>query len=120
MARRPSLILLAGIFLSLPLAAEAQINPFRGTRAGLTSEDFRIMERTARQLAAEGNVADGASKEWSNPRTGASGSVTVAGTFHNRGMICRKVDYTATTQGRQSPSTTTVNWCKTARGWKMM
>jgi surface antigen len=120
MIRRSSLFLLAGLTFG-PLAAHAQINPFRSTsRSGMTAEDFRTVDRAARELAAQGRVPDGTSKEWSNDRTGANGTITVVGTFHEKGMLCRKVSYTAYTRGSQQPETIVVNWCKTSRGWKMV
>ena len=121
MNRRLTLAFVAGIGLLLPITGQAQINPFRsGWRAGLTNEDFRLMNRAAEQLRAKANVPDGTSTEWSNSRTGANGTVTVVNTFHTRGMLCRKMDYSATRNDGQGPATATLDWCKTSQGWKIL
>jgi surface antigen len=121
MNRRLTLALLAGTGLLLPIAGQAQLNPFRSSwRAGLSNEDFRLMNQAAEQLRNKTNVPDGTSTEWSNTRSGASGTITIDSTFHSRGMLCRKMDYSATRPDGRAPATATLNWCKTPQGWKIL
>ena len=88
MVPRPLLTLLAGLSLLLPLTFQAQVTPYGFWQSDLTNEDFRAIDGAARELAARGNAPDGASKQWQNKRTGASGSVTVVNSFHSKGMLC--------------------------------
>ena len=114
-------ILIAGIALALPAVSYAQISPFRSdSRSGFTNEDFGLMQEAARELASKPGIAPGSSAPWTNQRTGASGSVTIASAFRNRGMSCYKVNYEGRPTPGQPERTTTVNWCKTPEGWKML
>ena len=121
MLRMPTMLLLSGLTLAPAFSAQAQVNPFRGsTGAGLTSADFRMQDAAARRLVSHGTPADGAAESWSNPKTGASGRVTVESTFHKKGMLCRKVSFAAKTAARQDARTTETDWCRTSHGWRIV
>jgi len=121
MVRLPRFLLLASLAGAVPIGAQAQVNPFlSSSSAGLRSSDFQVMHDAARKLAAQGHPADGTSQAWSNPQTGASGSVTVEGTFHHKAMLCRKVEYRAQSAPGADELSAEVSWCKTPNGWKML
>lgn len=106
-------------FASLP--AHAQLSPFRaGGSGGFTSEDFRMQNNAARRLIGHTNPHDGASEKWQNPRSGASGTITILNSFERNGMTCRNVDFSATNRTRQGPQSIKVNWCLTPNGWKIV
>lgn len=100
--------------------AAAQINPF-GVLYGprMTSPDVALLTQAAnRLLAAPAKV--GQSESWSNPATGASGTVTETRTFAFQGMDCRGLHYEMVVGGQPDPRGLNLSWCKTASGeWKI-
>ena len=120
MPRVPTMLLFSGLALSA-VPTQAQVNPFRGsTGAGLSSADFRMQEDAGRRLVSHGSPANGATENWSNPKTGASGTVTVESTFHKKGMLCRKVNFASKTAAQQDAITTVIDWCRTSHGWRIV
>jgi surface antigen len=78
------------------------------------------MSAAGRQLYDQPTVADGASGQWSNPKSGNNGTITVLQSFEKSGMTCRKMRYVIHLAKRTGPRTYTVNWCKTPSGeWKL-
>lgn len=106
----------------LPATSQAQVNPFRSSRigSGLSNDDLTAMGAAGRQLYEQDTVADGASDDWSNAKSGNHGTITVLQSFERSGMTCRKVRYDINLTKRRTPRSYTVNWCKTPSGeWKM-
>jgi surface antigen len=115
-------VVAVGLLLALPVAAQAQTNPFRSSRigTGLTNEDRVAMGAAGRRLYDQPTVADGASDQWSNPKSGNSGTITVLQSVEKSGMTCRNMRYVIHLAKRTGSRTYTVNWCKTASGeWKL-
>jgi surface antigen len=103
--------------------SRAQVNPFFNQEAGpgLHDDDFTIMHATSSRLYQQDVVADGAASQWSNPKTGDSGTVTVLQSFQKSGMTCRKVQYEIRLGGAIANNLYMLNWCKTASGeWKIL
>jgi surface antigen len=101
----------------------AQINPFYNQESGpgLSGDDFPLLHAAATRLYQQDVVADGAASQWSNPKTGDSGTITVLQSFQHSGMACRKVRYEVRLRGSTANSPYTLNWCKTASGeWKIL
>jgi surface antigen len=106
--------------IAWPLNSDAQINPFQSSRAHLRGDDFALMSAAASRLYQQDTVADGATDQWSNPKTGDSGTVTVLHSFEKSGMACRRVRYDILLRAQTGKRTYTVNWCKTDSGeWKI-
>jgi hypothetical protein len=117
--RRRSVLVACSVVLFCPPLAQAQINPFRGgSRAGLRSDDLKLMEDAASKLLARPDLSVGSTEAWFNDRTGASGTVSVEGTTTRHGMTCHKVNYATLQQGGRHRDSV-VNWCKTPAGWKI-
>ena len=113
--------LLCATLIALAIPARAQINPFRGSSgAGLTASDFHMQDTTARKLTQQSDPHDGETRNWTNPRTGASGRVTVVNSFKKGDMLCRKLEFASKTKGQGDERTTQVNWCQTPQGWKIV
>jgi len=121
MVRSRALLALLCLWLSLiPATPQAAVNPFRNSRIGLNSADMREMNAAAARLYEQDTVADGATAQWSNPRSGNSGSITVVQNFTKADMQCRKLRYNIHLRARRGTRSYTVNWCKTASGvWKL-
>jgi surface antigen len=102
-------------------AAQAQVNPFRGSGGrGLSPEDNQLLfESIARLNAAEPSQV-GRSDKWSNPRTQSSGTSRVLRVFHSGGMVCHLLLHSIVVAGRPPAQDYRLTWCRTPTGeWKI-
>jgi surface antigen len=114
-----SVALAVGLFL--PAAAQAQVNPFRGSGSrGLSPEDNQMLfDSVARLNAAEPSKV-GNSESWNNPRTNTSGTSTILRVFHSGGMDCHLVRHHIVVTRRQPGQNYRLTWCRTSNGeWKI-
>jgi surface antigen len=111
-------LLMIAACLSQP--AFAQINPFRGTRATpLNSDDIAALTDATNRLLDRPGLATGAKETWSNPKSGASGTVTAGTATKQKGLACRVMHYGLAVPGPHSERDRTLTWCKTHDGWKL-
>jgi surface antigen len=118
----PTIALAIGLGAAAHPAA-AQINPFRSALANrLTNDDFQMIDETANKLLDQDTVTAGAKEGWSNPKSKASGTVEVTRNFKHDSMGCRTLRYITVPGGAggRSANRTTLNWCKTDSGWKIV
>jgi surface antigen len=109
------------VCLLLSAAAQAQVNPFRGSGSrGLSPEDNQLLfESVARLNAAEPSQV-GRSEAWSNPQTKSSGSSTILRVFHSGGMVCHLLRHRVLVSGRAPAHDYRLSWCRTPTGeWKI-
>jgi surface antigen len=100
--------------------ALAQINPFRGSRGTpLNADDIAALTNATNSLLDRPQLAAGDIETWSNPQSGARGTVTAGNTVQRKGMACRIVRYQTTVTGRNTERSTTLTWCNTKDGWKI-
>ncbi len=100
--------------------AFAQINPFRGSRgAPLSNADITALTDATNRLLDQPQLATGATETWTNPQSGASGTVTAGNPAPRKGMVCRVVQYQMTMSGTNGSRNRTLTWCKTSKGWKI-
>src|SRR5690242_17815278 len=86
------LLPLAGICLSLP--AQAQINPFRGSKGPpLSNADITALTDATNRLLDRPQLATGGTEPWSNPQSGVSGTITAGSPLKRHGLSCRTVQY---------------------------
>ncbi len=110
------------ILLALATPARAQFNPFYGARTAprLTNDDFRMLDDSATKLNADPQAHTGELETWSNPASGASGSVTIERIFRSRAMTCHALRYIISARARSEPRTYNVTWCQIPAGdWKI-
>lgn len=123
MIRFPALLAPLCVCLTLGTAiAYAQVNPFRSSRigSGLDQEDLRLMSEASAQLYNQQNPSPGTTTDWSNPKSGDSGKITLMENLTKSGMQCRRMKYDIRLQKRTGPRVYTVDWCKTKSGaWKL-
>lgn len=111
-------LLLAVACLTEP--AYAQINPFRGSRGTpLSSGDITALTDATNRLLDRPELVVGGTETWSNPQSGASGTVTAGSPVHRQGYACRVVQYQTMMPGANTASSRTLTWCKTKDGWKI-
>ena len=117
---RPRLLPLLLIAACLSVPALAQINPFRSGRgAPLSAADIQALTEATNRLLDRPQLAPGETETWSNPQSGASGTVTAGNPVQRRGMACRVVYYQTTVVNRATERNRTLTWCKTTDGWKI-
>ncbi len=118
MCRRLLPLLLVSICLSQP--ALAQINPFRNSsRTPMSAEDISALTEATNRLLDRPQLVAGGTETWSNPKSGASGTITAGAVVQRKGLTCRIVNYQNTVPGPLSQRTSTLTWCKTKDGWKV-
>lgn len=108
--------------LGWALSANAQFNPFLGAAntPALTSDDWGLLNDGADKLNADPRAHSGQTERWKNPRSGASGSITLTGAFRTDGMDCHALRYTIAVRSRTGTRSYNVNWCRDAAGeWKI-
>ena len=102
-------------------AAQAQINPFRGSGSrGLSPEDNQLLFASVAKLNAAEPSQVGRSEAWSNPQTGSSGDSTILRVFRSGGMACHLVRHHVVVAGRRAGQSYRLTWCRTPSGkWKI-
>jgi surface antigen len=112
------LLLLIAACLSQP--AIAQINPFRGSSGTpLNAADITALTDATNRLLDRPDLVAGGIETWSNPQSGASGTVTAGNAVQRKGLACRVVRYQHTIPGPHPQRSVTLTWCKTPDGWKI-
>ena len=115
---RVLLPLLIATFLAQP--ALAQINPFRNSSSTpLNSADISALSDATNCLLDKPHLASGNTETWTNPASGASGTVTAGNPTHRKGLACRIMRYEVTVPGPRPERAATLTWCKTKDGWKI-
>lgn len=119
------LIALAGfalvLFAALPVA-EAQINPFLGSReVRLNRNDLDVMSEVASGLLRGEHIPDGTSVAWKNGADGRSGTITLLKTFTQNDMACKTLRYRVPVTSAAKFRNYDLNWCKIPDGeWKVV
>jgi hypothetical protein len=107
--------------VALSAAARAQYPAFMVFGRILTAapEDVPMVREASAPLFDA--TAVGTTKEWSNPKTGNSGTIKLRRIFALNGMPCRTFDYTTWTEHHSSQMRVVIDWCKVADdGWKLV
>lgn len=113
-------MLFCGIMLAAS-SAWAQLNPFPGRAPKLTHQDLVVLEETTTKLNNAPSASVGETMNWSNPATGAHGTVALTRRFHHQAMACHALRYEVSPNQTRSLRTYNVDWCKTADGqWKIL
>ena len=101
----------------LPAGALAQKNVLANAPlAGMTEVDLTIARSAIRASLEES--ADGDVRKWTNPGSGASGTVKPTRSFERDGRKCRSLDVTFKADGKTGESGWIV--CKVGDDWKIV
>ncbi len=110
--------LLVALCLSQP--AFAQFNPYISSReTPMNADDIAALNGAIFRLLDRSQLASGATENWSNPRSGAGGTVIAGPSAQRKGLACRIVSYRNIIPGPTANRDVTVTWCKTNDGWKI-
>jgi hypothetical protein len=101
------------------------LNPFGPSGLPLTTEDFNIMATTDEPLLNDDTLPIGASRLWSNPKSGDQGTTTLLGRFEydfeGNKLPCRKLGYDFKIPNLAVPYNFTIDRCRVADGtWKIL
>jgi surface antigen len=108
------------IVACLSQSAFAQVNPFRGSRSTpLGADDIAALTDATTRLLDRPQLVAGGIETWTNPKSGASGTVTAGSVVQRKGMACRVVRYQNIVPGPDADRVATLTWCKTPDGWKI-
>jgi hypothetical protein len=111
-------LLLIAVCLAAP--SFAQLNTFRGSsRTPLNAADVAALTAATNRLLDRPQLVAGETETWSNPKSGASGTLTAGQAVQRKGMACRVVVYRNIVPGPDAERSTTLTWCKTNAGWKI-
>jgi surface antigen len=80
--------------------------------AKMTKEDLALFQTNMHEALEQD--ADGATRRWKNPNTGASGALTPVSTSEQNGLKCRRLEIVNTVQGLTGRST--FDMCRQADG----
>ncbi len=118
--KRKAVFLLPWAGICLSLSAYAQVNPFRGTKAPpLSAADITALTEATNRLLDRPQLVAGGTETWSNPQSGANGTVTAGNPLQRHGLSCRTVQYLLIFPSGDSQRNRTLVWCKTKDGWKV-
>lgn len=110
--------LLVGVCLLHP--AFGQINPFRGsTGEPMRQDDINALTEATNRLLDRPQLAPGGTETWSNPASGASGTITAGKPVSRHNLSCRSLQYQIIGPGTRPQRNYTTTWCKTPDGWKL-
>ncbi|MEO8713766.1 MAG: RT0821/Lpp0805 family surface protein [Acetobacteraceae bacterium] len=83
---------------------------------GLKGDDLSIVSNVTDALNAAGTKG---SRQWSNPKTGTSGTIALIRDFHSAGMACHELHYRFALTRPTRHRAYTLDWCRSAGEWKI-
>jgi hypothetical protein len=118
---RQLLLLSACAFVLYPACSTlAQNRPYRASvDTRLKSDDLDAVSAATMRLLDRPHLDEGGFEVWSNPRSGAGGTIVAGKPLTRSGMDCRVLDYFTHVPGPKAERTRILTWCKTKDGWKI-
>ncbi len=100
--------------------AFGQINPFRGsTGEPMRQDDIDALTDATNRLLDRPQLVPGGTETWSNPKSGASGTITAGQPVSRHNLSCRNLQYQIIGPGTRPERNYSTTWCKTPDGWKL-
>ena len=120
------LILAAGLVFSMT-AGHAQtggMSLFGASGLPLTNGDFSQMAKAADPLLNDETIPLGTARDWSNPASGNSGTITLEERFtydyQGKTLPCRKLKYRTVINNYANPYNLRLNRCKADGKWLLI
>src|ERR1700761_2679716 len=99
-----------------PVAAQSGAFGWSPNDARLTDRDNHLLWQTMDGMNKMASPVQGATRSWSNPASGNSGTVTLARLFKSNGMLCHALHYTISFAQQPVPQNYDFNWCRASNG----
>jgi surface antigen len=123
MRRAMRSVVMAGAVIFAVSASGAGMNPFGVAGLPLNKQDYSAMAGAANPLLEDESATVGTSHDWSNPKSGNSGTVKLLKIYEDniQGQTapCRQLEYTVKVKGNGDPYNIILNRCKFAGSWKI-
>ncbi len=118
-------LLTAAVIVAGTHSHAAGLNPFGPTGLPLNHQDYAAMKSAADPLRNDDSLPIGTTRDWSNPASGNSGTVTLLERFqydYQGGKLpCRKLKYRIVLRNHSDPYNLALNFCRLAAGgWKIL
>ena len=105
-----------GSVLSLPVSAVNWNFLEFSPASSFTEQDFELLKQAGRE--ALDAAADGDTRGWSNPETGAFGTIQPLSTYEHQGTTCRRVEIF--NNSSRASGTSRFDFCRHEDGtWKI-
>jgi surface antigen len=103
----------------------ADFDPSGPLGIALTKHDLQVMSAAARPLLTDDSLPIGATREWSNAKSGNRGTIQLLRRFEyeyqGSKLPCREIRYHLRTKGTADPYNYKLNRCRVADGsWKIL
>jgi hypothetical protein len=109
---------LVGVCLIQP--AFSAPNPFRGTTGEpMKQDDLDALTAATNHLLDRPQLVPGGTETWTNPASGAGGTITAGKALTRHNLSCRIVQYKIVGPGTRPARNFSTTWCKTRDGWKL-
>ena len=103
-----------------PSQAQAD-NPFAHSNFSLTLGDIDLIKETTAPFYADDAIPLGTKFDWSNAKSGNSGTATLLDRFTHNDMSCRRIQHDIRIKGVADPFRYIIDTCQVADGsWKML
>ena len=118
-------VLMACVVALVPVGAQAQYAGFSGLpEVSLTTADYQDLAAAYQPLLNDDSIPIGTRREWSDTKSGDSGTVTLekrfSVTFEGATLPCRTLRYHFIVKGNNDPYNVRLNRCKMTDGtWKI-
>ena len=115
-------ILAAGLafYMTTAHAQTGGMGLFGASGLPLTNGDFSRMAKAADPLLNDETIPIGTARDWSNPASGNSGTITLEDRFtydyEGKTLPCRKLKYRTVIRNYANPYNLRLNRCKVADG----
>ena len=112
--------LVGGVLASGHVFAQAGAFGWSPNDARLTDTDNRMLWQTMDAMNKMPSPVQGETRNWSNPASGNSGTVTLARLFESKGLPCHALHYTISFASQPVPQNYDFNWCRISDGeWRI-
>ena len=83
----------------------------------LNADDLTALTDASNRLLDRPRLVAGGTESWSNPQSGANGTITAGNPVQRKGMACRVLNYRITSAN--SPAECHAHVVQTKDGWKI-
>ena len=119
------IVLLACFLAIVSTESYADLNPWGPLGLALTKQDLQLMSAVVQPLLNDDSLPIGASRDWSNAKSGNQGTIQLLKRFEydyqGSKLPCREIRYHLRVSGSTDPYNFKLDRCRVADGsWKIL